>query len=81
MKLRIREHPELYVPPYSDLVPGGYRRSEYHRYGASNGAIEFWGLDQPGARPPDVAWWVAMDLLDQMDADGDGRVEVPIDGP
>lgn len=70
-----------YVSSSSDLLPSGHRRSEYHRYGATDGDIEFWGLDQPGAPPPDVAGWVVMDLLDEMDADGDGLIDDPFDDP
>jgi len=64
-----------------DLLPSGHRRSEYHRYGATDGDIEFWGLDQPGAPPPDAAGWVVMDLLDETDADGDGFIDDPFDDP
>lgn len=50
----------------NDLLLSGYRRSEYHRYGVTDEDIEFWGLDQPGAPPPDAVWWAVMDLLDEM---------------
>jgi len=65
------------VSPSVDLLPSGHRRSEYHRYGATDGDIEFWGLDQPGAPPPDAAGWVVMDMLEEMDADGDGFIDHP----
>ena len=68
-------------PPSSDLLPSGHRRSEYHRYGATDGDIEFWGLDQPGAPPPEAAGWAVMDLMDEMDADGDGLIDDPFDDP
>ena len=64
-----------------NLLPSGHRRGEYHRYGATDGDIEFWGLDQLGAPPPDVAGWVVMDLLDEMDAGGDGLIDDPFDDP
>lgn len=70
-----------YVSSSSDLLPSGYRRSDYHLYGATDDDIEFWGLDQPGAPPPDVAGWAVMDLLDEMDADGDGLIDDPFDDP
>ena len=65
----------------SDLLPSGHSRSEYHRYGAADGDIEFWGLDQPGAPPPEAAGWVIGDMMDEMDADGDGLIDDPFDDP
>jgi hypothetical protein len=47
-------------------LPSGHQRSEYHRYGLTDEDIEFWGLDQPGAPPPDAVWWAVVDLLDKM---------------
>ena len=60
------------MPPEQDddLLPSGYRRSECHRCGATDGEIEFWGLDQPGAPPPEAAGAAVWDLLDELDADG-----------
>ena len=49
-----------------DLLPSGHSRSEYRRYGVTDEDIKFWGLDQPGAPPPDAVWWAVMDLLDEM---------------
>jgi hypothetical protein len=34
------------------VLPSGYRRSDYHYYGATDDDIESWGLDQPGAPAP-----------------------------
>ena len=70
-----------YPSKNDDLLPSGYRRSEYHRYGATDGDIEFWGLDQHGAPPPDVAGWAVWDIMDEMDADGDGFIDDPLDDP
>ena len=53
------------------LLSSGYLRSDYRSYGATDEDIEFWGLDQPGAPPPDVAGWAVMELLEEMDQDGD----------
>lgn len=50
-----------------DLLASGYSRSEYRSYGITDEDIEFWGLDQPGAPPPDAVWWAVMDLLDEME--------------
>jgi ABC-type multidrug transport system permease subunit len=54
-----------------ELLPSGYLRSDYRSYGATDEDIEFWGFDQPGAPPPDVAGWAVMELLEEMDQDGD----------
>ena len=64
-----------------DLLPSGYRRSEYREYGATDDDIQFWGLDQPGAPPPSAAGWAAWDVMDAMDADGDGFIDDPFDDP
>lgn len=64
-----------------DLLPSDYSRSEYHRYGATDDDIKFWGLDQPGAPPPDAAGWVIWGMMDEMDADGDGFIDDPFDDP
>ena len=50
-----------------ELLPSGYWRSEYHSCGFTDEDIEFWGLDQPGAPPPDAVWWAVMELLDEME--------------
>jgi len=70
-----------YVSSSSDLLPNGYSRHDYHQYGAIDSDVEFWGLDQPGAPPPHTAGWVAMDLLDHIDADGDGFIDDPLAYP
>jgi hypothetical protein len=63
------------------ILPSGYRRSEYREYGATDDDIQFWGLDQPGAPPPSAAGWAAWDVMDAMDADGDGFIDDPFDDP
>ena len=52
-----------------ELLPSGYTRRQYKEYGATDGDIEYWGLDQPGAPDPKVAGWIAWDVADQMDED------------
>jgi len=52
------------------ILPSGYTRSEYHRCGATDADIKFWGLDQPGAPPPRAAGWVIGDVIDKMKQDG-----------
>jgi len=64
-----------------DLLPSGYRRSEYHRHGVTDDDIDFWGLDQPGTPPPSVAAWMVMASLDEMDADSAGLINDPFDDP
>jgi len=49
-----------------DRLPSGYRRSDYYRYGITDDDIAFWGLDQPGAPPPDAVWRAVMDVLEEM---------------
>ena len=53
-----------------DLLPSGYRRSDYYDYGATDDIIEYWGLDQPGAPAPQDAGIAVWDVLDP-DYDGD----------
>ncbi|MBN1813113.1 MAG: hypothetical protein JXA14_14850 [Anaerolineae bacterium] len=73
------------MPILLDLAMRGKKErlhpSEYHRYGAADGDIEFWGLDQPGAPPPEVAGWVIGDMMDEMDTAGDGLIDDPFDDP
>ncbi len=64
-----------------DLLPSGYRRSEYHDHGAIDDDVEYWGLDQPGAPAPEDAGIAVWDVLDEMDADGDGFIDDPWDDP
>ena len=64
----------------SDLLPSGYRRSEYHRHGATDDDIDFWRLDRPGAPSPGIAGWAVWDLVDEMDADVD-PFDDPFDDP
>lgn len=49
-----------------DQLPSGYRRSDYYRYGITDDDITFWGLDQPGAPPPDAVWRAVVDVLEEM---------------
>jgi len=51
----------------SEVLPNGYTRGQYHDSGASDEDIENWGLDRPGAPPPDAAPWVIADIMDEMD--------------
>ena len=60
-----------------DMLPSGYRRSDYRLYGATDDDIDFWGLDHPGAPPPQAAGWAVWDALDELDADGDGIPDAP----
>lgn len=62
-----------------DLLASGYRRSEYHKYGATDEDIEFWSLAEPGAPSPEDAGVAAWDVLDQLDANGDGLIDDPSD--
>ncbi len=56
-----------YSPPRSNVLPSGYRRSDYHYYGATDDDIEYWGLDQPGAPAP---WDAGIAVWELLDADG-----------
>ena len=67
--------------PDDSALPSGYRRTDYHRYGATDDDIKFWGLDHPGAPPPEVAGWVVWDMYEEMDADGDGFIDDAWDDP
>lgn len=62
--------------PYADssdeMLPSGYRRSDYHQYGFMDSDIELLGLDQPGAPEPFIAGMIALDILDD---DLDGEIE------
>ena len=58
--------------PYDpdEILPNGYRRSDYYAYGWSDMEIECWGLDTPAAPDPWVAGFVVWDMLDG-DIDGE----------
>lgn len=62
--------------PYSEsndeVLPSGYRRSDYHRYGFMHPDIELLGLDQPGAPDPFIAGMITLDILDE---DMDGEID------
>jgi hypothetical protein len=62
---------EPFDDPDDEILPGGYTRGEYKAYGATDGDIEYWGLDQPGAPDPPSAGWVVWEMADEMDR-GDG---------
>jgi len=53
-----------------EILPNGYRRSDYYAYGWSDMEIECWGLDTPAAPDPWAAGWVVWDMLDG-DIDGE----------
>ena len=64
---------------------GGHSRRDYRRAGFSDEDISIFGLDQPGAPPPDIAPYVVDDLMrrdDPWDADFWGGEDIdPLDGP
>ena len=64
-----------------DLLLSGYRRSEYHKYGATDEDIDFWGLDQPGAPAPEERRWAVWDQADEMDRDAGGLINGTADAP
>lgn len=47
-----------------EILPNGYTRQDYYDVGFSDGDIECWGLDQPGAPNPDMAGFVISDMQD-----------------
>lgn len=60
--------PDLLHPSNDDdLLPNDHHRSEYHDYGVTNYSIEFWGLDRPGAPPPEAVGQAMVELLDKID--------------
>jgi hypothetical protein len=74
-----RWHDQLYdrwgdpIDPDDEVLPSGYTRRQYKCYGASDDAIEYWGLDQPDAPPPGAAGWAAWAMSDELgEADGCG---------
>lgn len=56
----------------NQVLPNGYRRKDYHRYGYSDSDIEFLGLDQPSAPDPFFSGWV---MADMADGDLDGEID------
>jgi len=64
-----------YAPPWAEeqedgqeeTLPNGFRRSDYHEYGISDGDIDFFGLDKPGAPPPSAAGWAVEDMIEELD--------------
>ena len=53
----------------NDRLPNGYNKSDYYRYGFSDADIELWGMDQPSAPEPYLAWLASLDMADG-DMDG-----------
>lgn len=47
-----------------EILPNGYRRSDYYAYGWSDTGIECWGLDTPAAPDPWAAGFVVWDMQD-----------------
>jgi hypothetical protein len=67
------EYPTFHYNNLEDeILPSGYRRSDYHAFGLTDFDIELWGLDQPGAPDPLSSGWVIMDMLD---GDFDGNID------
>ena len=56
----------------NQVLPNGYRRKDYHRYGYSDSDIEFLGLDQPSAPDPFFSGWV---MADMAGGDLDGEID------
>lgn len=56
----------------NQVLPNGYRRRDYHRYGYSDFDIEFLGLDQPSAPDPFFSGWA---MADMADGDLDGEID------
>jgi hypothetical protein len=48
-----------------------YSREDYRRYGATDADIDFWGLDEPGAPPPEAAGWAVWEALEEMEGGPD----------
>ena len=59
----------------NEMLPSGYTRAEYYAYGATDEDIEFWGLYEPGAPGPRDAGWVVMEMVEELDRDGDGFID------
>lgn len=74
--------------PYSvphELLDSGYSREDYYAMGFSDDEIEGFGLDQPGAPPPEIAPFAIDDLMrrdDPWDDDFWGGEDIdPFDNP
>jgi hypothetical protein len=68
--------PEKLVPRgflgfQSGALEGSHSREDYRRCGATDEDIDFWGLDEPGAPPPEVAGWAVWEVLEEMDGGPD----------
>jgi hypothetical protein len=55
----------------NQVLPNGWRRKDYHRYGYSDFDIEFLGLGQPSAPDPFFSGWA---MADMADSDLDGEI-------
>ncbi len=53
-----------------DILPNGFRRSDYREFGLTDFDIEYWGLDQPNAPEPLLSGLIIWDLF-VGDFDGD----------
>jgi hypothetical protein len=56
-----------------EILPNGYYRKDYYDVGFSDGDIECWGLDQPGAPNPDMA---GFSISDMQDGSIDGNLDL-----
>ncbi len=59
-----------------EILPNGYRRSDYYAFGWSDAEIECWGLDTPAAPDP---WAAGIVVWDMLDGDLDGEFDVDFD--
>jgi hypothetical protein len=50
-----------------DILPNGFSRQDYYDHGADDSAIDYFGLDEPGAPEPGIAGIVLMDLFEGDD--------------
>ena len=49
----------------SKVFPNGYSRQDYHDYGMNDDAIDYMGMDQPGAPAPGIAGVVMGDMFNR----------------
>jgi len=77
-KKRYYSHHSSYNPQSNNqsqkLLPNGYTKQEYYKYGYSDFDIEYWGLDQPSAPSPETSGFI---IADMMDGDFDGDIDFP----
>jgi len=65
---QVHVRPTYYPQPTNqnaknEIFPNGYSRQDYYDYGADDTAIDYFGLDQPGAPEPGIAGIVLMDFF------------------